>query len=111
MKIKFTTLVFAVLLMHSPLLLANPGWTDYVTVAELVPTAKHYYEVKLPVKENPSGCKNTTWFYQDYAVPGSDKMFTTLLEAVKSGIRVRVFVTGVCNLDGYSEISAVSVLP
>lgn len=90
---------------------AGAGWTDYVTVAELVPTAQHYYAVKLPVKENPSGCKNKVWFYQDYGTFGSDTMYKTLLEAVKSGLRVRVHVTGSCNLRGYSEISAVGVVP
>jgi hypothetical protein len=38
-------------------------------------------------------------------------MFDILLEGIKSGIRMRVYVTGVCNLNGYSEFSAVSVIP
>ncbi len=111
MRTKFIFPMLAVTVLHSPWVQANPGWTEYVTVAELSPTARHYYEVRLPVQKNPSGCKDKTWFYQDYVVPGSDKMFNTLLEAVKSGIRVRVYVTGSCNLDGYSEIAAVSVIP
>ena len=98
-------------LFFSHLVHAGSGWTDFVTAAELVPTARHYYEVSLPVKENPSGCSNKTWFYQDYDSPGSDMMFKTLLEAIKSGIRMRVYVTGKCNLNGYSEISSVSIIP
>ena len=90
---------------------AGAGWTDYVAVAELVPTAHHYYAVKLPVKENPSGCKNKVWFYQDYGTYGSDTMYKTLLEAVKSKLKVRVYVTGICNLHGYSEISSLGVVP
>jgi hypothetical protein len=90
---------------------ATAGWTDYVRVAELVPTSRHYYTVRLPVKENPSGCKNKTWFYQDYGLPGSVEMFQVLLEGVKSGIQIRLYVTGKCNIDGYAEISAVSVTP
>ena len=90
---------------------AGTGWTDYVTVAELVPTNRHYYTVRLPVKENPSGCKIKTWFYQDYGLPGSVEMFQVLLEGVKSGIQIRLYVTGKCNIDGYAEISAVSVTP
>ena len=90
---------------------ASAGWTNFVSVAELVPTARHYYEVKLPVKENPSGCKKKMWFYQNYGSLGSDKMFNILFEGVKSGIRLRVYVTGVCNINGYSEISSVSVIP
>lgn len=94
-----------------PTAYARSGWTDYAVVAEVVPTAFHYYQVRIPVKENPGGCKSKDWFYQDYGTPGSDKMFQTLLEAVKFEKQVRVFVTGRCNLDGYSEISSVSIIP
>jgi hypothetical protein len=100
----------ALIAFPSPLQ-AEAGWTDYAPIAELVPTARHYYEVHLQVKENPSGCRNKTWFYQDYGQRGSDKMFDTLLEAVQSGKRVRVYVTGKCNLNGYSDFSAVGILP
>ena len=90
---------------------AGAGFTDFARVAELVPTTRHYYEVRLPVKENPGGCKNKTWFYQDYGSIGADKMFDTLLTGITSGVRLRVYVTGVCNMNGYSEISSVSVIP
>lgn len=93
-----------------PAALAGSGWTEYAAVAELVATDKHYYEVRLPVTENASGCKKAHWFYQDYASRGADEMFTALLEALKSRLNVRVYVTGVCNLNGYSEISSVSVV-
>ena len=89
---------------------ATSGWTDFTTVAELVPSTLHYYEARIPVKENPSGCKEKTWFYQDYAAPGSDKIFQVLLESIKSGKQVRIFVSGRCNLNGYSEISSVSII-
>ncbi|MBC8209836.1 MAG: hypothetical protein H8E21_02115 [Gammaproteobacteria bacterium] len=90
---------------------AESGWTDYVNVAELVPTARHYYEFRLPVKENPAGCREKAWFYQDYSSSGSEMMFKTLLEGVTSRIRLRVYVTGKCNMNGYSEISSVSIVP
>ena len=109
---KIVSLIITVMvLIFSPVVHAEAGWTDFVTVAELVPTARHYYEVKLPVKENPGGCKNKIWFYQNYGTPGSDKMFDTLLEGIKSGIRLRFYVTGVCNINGYSEISSISIIP
>ena len=104
-------MVFGTCLWYSQYVYADSGWTDYVTVAELVPTARHYYELRLPVKENPSSCKNKTGFYQDYDAPGADKMFLTILEGIKSGLRIRVYVTGKCNLFDYSEISSVSVIP
>ncbi|HKK04786.1 MAG TPA: hypothetical protein VKA50_02960 [Gammaproteobacteria bacterium] len=89
---------------------AGAGWTDYTTVAELVPTSHPYYAVRLPVKDNPSGCSHKTWFYQNYGALGADKIYLTLLEAVKSKLKVRVYVTGNCDLHGYSEISSVSVI-
>lgn len=90
---------------------AGSGWTDYVNVAELVPTSRPYYVVRLMVHHNPSGCQDKTRFYQNYGTIGADKMFRTLLEAVKSGLKVRVYVTGICNFHGYSEISSVSIVP
>jgi hypothetical protein len=89
---------------------AGAGWTDFVKVAELVPTNRHYYEVRLQVKKNPGGCKEKAWFYQNYESRGSDKMFEILLEGIKDEIQLRVYVTGVCNINGYSEFSSVSVI-
>ncbi len=89
---------------------AGAGWTDYTTVAELTATSRHYYEVRLPVRENPSGCRTKTWFYQNYDATGADKAFEVLLESMQSSLRLRVYVTGVCNLKGYAEISSVSVV-
>ena len=99
------------LLCAAPPALGGAGWTDYVTVTELVPTDRHYYTFRLPVKINPSGCRNEEWFYQNYGSPGADKMFDALLEGIKSRIRLRVDVTGVCNIDGYSEISSIGIIP
>ncbi|MDW7771384.1 MAG: hypothetical protein SCH71_00685 [Desulfobulbaceae bacterium] len=90
---------------------AEAGWTDYAAIAELVPTARHYYELRLPVVKNPSGCRDKTWFYQDYGLKASDKMFATLLEAVQAGKRVRLYVTGKCNVNGYSDFTAVGIIP
>ena len=90
--------------------LADPCWTEYANVSEIQPTGFHYYLVRLPVKNNPSGCKDKEWFFQDYGGPGAREMYATLLESLKSGLRVRVYVTGRCNLDGYSEISSLSAI-
>ena len=90
---------------------AVSGWTDYVPVAELTPTTQGRFLVKLNVSENPSGCRNKKVFYQDYSGPGADHMFETLLKALESGKKVRVHVTGKCELNGYSEISSVTIVP
>jgi hypothetical protein len=111
MKTGVSLIVILYALLFSHFAHARAGWTNYVNVAELVPRARLYYEVKLPVKMNPSGCREANWFYQNYGSLGSSKMFDILLEGIKSGIRMRVYVTGVCNLNGYSEFSAISVIP
>jgi len=90
---------------------AEAGWTDYAPIAELVPTARQYYELRLPVRKNPGGCRENTWFYQDYGIKASDKMFATLLEGLQAGKKVRVYVTGKCNVNGYAEFTAVGIIP
>lgn len=90
---------------------AAAGWTDYAGVAELVATDKHYYRFRLTLKGNPSGCRDHSWFFQNYGTPGADKIFDTLLEAIKADLRVRVYVTGICNLDGHAEISSAGIVP
>jgi hypothetical protein len=97
----------AVLLPTS--LLAGSGWTGFAPVVELTPTAQYRYIVRIDVSENPSGCRNAEYFFQDYSAAGSDQMFRTLLSAVEAGMYVRVYVTGKCDLDGNSEISSVSI--
>lgn len=111
MKRKSSIIIGIVTLLFSHLAHSAAGWTDYVTVAELIPTSRHYYIFKLPVMNNPSGCKEENWFYQNYNALGSDKMFNALLEGIKTRLRLRVYVTGVCNLDGYSEISSIGIIP
>ena len=90
---------------------ADADWSDYARVEELVPTGRHYYEFRLGAENNPSGCREAQWFYQNYDAPGAEKMFDLLLESLKSNLSVRVYVTGVCNLNGYAEISSVSIRP
>lgn len=87
------------------------GWTGYAYVQEVMPTIHGRFEASLGLTDNASGCKSKSWFYQDYNLAGADKMFYVLLEALVSGKKVRVFVTGQCDLNGYSEISSVAIVP
>ena len=110
LKLRFATCLVALLSVPMTAF-AVAGWTDNVPVAELTPTIHGRFLVKLKVSKNPSGCKNKEIFYRDYNIPGAAQMYDALLKAVATGKKVRVFVTGVCDLDGYSEISSVTILP
>ena len=90
---------------------AESGWTSEGKVLELLPDSDFRYRVRLKVSNNPSGCKVSEWFYQDYLSNGSAQMFSALLEALKNNLRVKVYVNGKCGFKGYSEISAVSIKP
>ena len=112
MKIKLRFVTCLVVLLSVPMsAFAVAGWTDFVPVAELTPTIHGRFLVKLEDSKNPSGCKNKEVFYRDYNIPGSEQMYDALLRAVTSGNKVRVYVTGRCDLKGYSEISSVSIVP
>ena len=88
---------------------AASGWTDYGHVVELIPTIHHRFKVNIDVKDNKSSCRDKQWFYQDYDISGAREMYLALLEAVSSNKPVRVYVTGRCNLNDYSEISELGI--
>jgi hypothetical protein len=109
---RFTLIAIAICVLLLPgVAWASAGWTDDVKVVELVPTGRHYYEIQLKVTKNPSGCRNKNWFYIDYQSRGADEMFDLFVEGIQSSLRLRVYVTGICNINGYSEISAVGASP
>lgn len=103
--------VLAAFAVTTPALAGEAGWSEYTTVAELTPTDQQRYEFKLNLSKNPAGCKSSDTFYQDYDSVGSDRMYNLLLQAVTNGKKVRVHVTGRCELNGYAEISVVSIVP
>ena len=105
------TLIGIYTLMLSSTARAEAGWTDEVKIIELISTSRHYFELHLAGKKNPSGCSEEGWFYIDYEARGADKMFDMFVDSIKIQLRLRVYVTGVCNVSGYSEISSVSVSP
>lgn len=103
--------MISALLLSPALAFSASGWTDYAPIAELTPTIHGRYLVQLRISENPSGCRNKNTFYQDYGLPGANNMYLALLEAVGSEKSVRVYTTGKCELNGYSEISSVGIVP
>lgn len=90
---------------------ASAGWTSYGRVLELHPTTAGRFLVSLQVESSPSGCRNGHWFYRDYGNAGVELMFHALLGAMTSNLQARVYVTGRCDLNGYAEISSVSIAP
>ncbi|HEY0721191.1 MAG TPA: hypothetical protein VGE50_08050 [Gammaproteobacteria bacterium] len=107
----FRGALLVLLSLVSSQVFGEAGWTSYAYVAELTSTNQFQYLVTLKVAENPSGCRSKSVFYQDHSAYGSEQMFQLLLEALSRGKRVRVYVTGNCELNGYSEISSVSIIP
>lgn len=97
------------LLLMSFSCLASSGWTTYGKVIELVPTIHHRFKVNIDIKGNKSNCKEEQWFYQDYDISGAREMYLALLEAVSSNKLVRVYVTGRCNINEFSEISELGI--
>jgi hypothetical protein len=59
---------------------------------------------------NPTDCRNSEWFYRA-SIVGSELMYRTLLEAVAARKRARLYVTGVCDIKDYSEVSSVAIAP
>lgn len=89
---------------------ADAGWTDLGPVLELTPGIQGRYVVRIGVTKNQSGCREKQMFYQDYSDLGADQMYRALLEAISAGKKVRVYVTGGCELNGHAQISSVTVV-
>jgi hypothetical protein len=104
--------IYIITLLILPLsVFASAGWSEYSHIEELTPTSHGRFLVKLKDAKNPSGCKQEDMYYLNYDFSGSEQMFRTLLEAVSSDKMVRVYATGRCELNGYSEISSVTITP
>jgi hypothetical protein len=106
-----SALGLAALLFSGAVLGGASGWTDYTRVVELTPTSQQRYTVRLNLSDSPGDCRSKDTFFQDYAASGAELIYHTLLEALISGKQVRIFTTGRCELNGYGEISSVSILP
>jgi hypothetical protein len=99
----------AVFAVSIPGYAGEASWSKHTTVVELTPTGQQRYEFRLNLTESPAGCKNPDTFYQDYDAVGSERMYNLLLHALTDDKEVRVYATGRCELNGYAEISAVSI--
>lgn len=111
---KLIKMLLTILGLSMMLLASNAsaaGWTGYGEVKELNPTTSGRFLLRLAVSSNPSGCRDKQWFYRDYGGAATEYLFQTLLTALSSGKQVRVYVTGRCDLKGYSDISSVSIIP
>lgn len=106
---KLNPVKIVLLFLISPSLLADAGWSTAGFVAEVNPTARHYYQFRLADVETPSDCKQANGFYQDYKGRGAEQMYAALLEAISNNLKVKVFVTGGCNLKGFAEVSSIIV--
>lgn len=96
-------------LLTSSVLYADSGWTSYGKIIELQADSDFRFRVIIDVKENPGRCREDQEFFASYASNGADQIYTGLLEALIHNLQVKVFVSGVCGLKGYSEISSINL--
>jgi len=103
-RILLLTLLLSCSLAH-----AESGWTRYGKVIELQPDSDFRFRILMDVKDNPSRCRKDQEFFATYVSSGANQIYTGLLEALIHDLQVKVFVSGICGLKGYSEISAISL--
>lgn len=94
-----------------PAAAGTSGWTEKAAVTLLEAGEHDRFVVRLGLDKNVSGCRDPNRFYADYGRNGSELMYHTLLQAVAAARPVQVYATGVCDLSGYSGISAVRIIP
>lgn len=108
---KGTLLIIAGLLLSGASHGGVSGWTETTRVITLQPTTQGRFLVRLDTDEKVSGCRERDWFFRDYTGLGAELMFEVLLEAAVRNQSVQLFLTGRCDLDGYSEFSEVRLTP
>lgn len=96
-------------IVAGPVVAGVAGWTEPAGVVALEAADQGRFIVQLNVAKNASGCRDPSWFYADYGFTGSALMYQTLLDAFLHERKVRLYVTGVCDLKGYSGISAARI--
>lgn len=87
------------------------GWTEPTTIESLEAGQQGRFILHLNLSKSISGCRSADGFYADYGRDGSELMYATALEALHNQLKVQVYVTGGCDLNGYSAISSVRILP
>lgn len=81
-------------------------WTNSGYIQEVQATTSGVLVVRGKLGGNPSGCKDGDSYYADFSMKGTEKIFFLLLQSIATRNRVKLFVTGRCDLNGMSEISA-----
>lgn len=84
-------------------------WTNSGYIQEVQATTSGVLVVRGKMGGNPSGCKDGDSYYADYSTKGTEKIFSLLLQSIAARNRVKLFVTGRCDLNGMSEISAAAI--
>lgn len=87
------------------------GWSQPATIKSLEASQQGRFILRLHLGKSVSGCRSADGFYADYGRDGSELMYETALEAMRNQFKIQVYVTGGCDLDGYSAISSVRILP
>ncbi len=88
------------------LALANSGWTGYGQILSLESNDLGQVLVQVNVSSNPSHCKSKQWFHTR-----NKQHYQLLRDAAANDKQVKLKVTGLCHLKGYSQISSVAMNP
>lgn len=89
---------------------AKSGWTEAGYISELEATGSGRFVIMGTLPANPSGCRNETAYYMDYAAIGADETFRLLLQSIATNNPVKLHVTGVCELNGMANINSATIL-
>ena len=113
MKRITTAMLFmtTILFLNTSASAADSGWSNYTSISEITASNRDYYTIQLSSPTGTKNCKNKDTVYLEYDAKGSQAMFQILLNALISKNEVRVYLTGRCELHGYSEISSASIRP
>jgi hypothetical protein len=104
-----TVALFSLLALIATTAAAKSGWTESGYLDEIEATGLGKFIVRGTLADNPSGCRNETGYYLDYSTNGAEQIYSLLLQSIATGNRVKLHVTGSCELNGLSEINSASI--
>ncbi len=89
---------------------AGSGWTEAGHLHSLTATSQSRIVIHTNIPESSSNCRDKERYYLDYGRAGTRFIYELLLISLETGRPVQLYVTGLCELKGKSEISKARIL-